>query len=230
LLTLSIEVNGNAIYGKGSVGANCSNGTPEWTLLYFSGTIASDGSFKLTNSTDPLGIFQVTIAGNVPANGTTAWSGNYTMTNLPTQASCNFNTTSSFTAAAYSPMNGTYAGTITHEMPDPVGFSTQISQGTSTESASGATNYYIPLSATATVSGNPCFTTGTTAANMMSSVSGNSFTLTYTMDDGSTLYVSGVFSDADETALQILGANVVGGNCSGEYVMGTLTGQTALPS
>ena len=228
LLTLALVVSGNTVYGSGDVGVNCSgSGSSVGSSLSVTGQIASDGSFLLTNSASPLDSIQVAIQGKVPAAGSKSWAGTFTLTNAVTQTLCVFNVSSDFVATAYAPLDGTYDGTLAGQGPGPgITVATQISQGVFTSFPRQSPLppiYYIPLSATITVSGSPCFTSGTPSNDFLNSIGGNSFALSYAMNDGSTLLVNGWFTDSSESTLQLEVVTVIGGKCNGADYSGTLT-------
>jgi hypothetical protein len=231
LLTFAIGGSGDTVYANGNVGVICSSGSSAiGGGVELTGQIASDGTFLLSNSAFPLDSIQITIQGKVPAPGSTTWSGSYTVTNGPTAIGCSFNLSGDFVASLYPPLDGTYSGTITGQgLGSGITVTTQITQGTFTSitlSPSARTIYFIPLTATITVSGSSSYTTGTTTASQLlpgsSSIGGNSFALTFLMNNGSTLTLSGWFSDPSESTLQIEGPLSSSGSVFGS---GTLTRQ-----
>jgi hypothetical protein len=229
LLTLAIGANGNAIYAYGDVGVNCANnGGGVGGSLSLTGQVASDGSFLMSNSAFPLNTIQVSVKGKVPAEGSTTWTGSYTITNAANQTQCSFNDSSSFVATAYPPLDGTYTGTIAGSNSAPnLTISTQISQGaatfTQTSSPSMQQGFRIPLSGSIAVTGSPCFTSGTTTTGatgapslpVEGSIGGETFSLNYIMNDGSQLQLQGYLADSSETTLEVQIAMVFGGKCSG---------------
>ncbi len=213
LLTLSIGVSGNAIYASSTVGVTCSSGAEigGGSGMSLTGQIASDGTFMLSNSAEPLDSIQVTIKGTAPADGATTWTGSYTVVNAATETSCLFNNSATFTATSYSPLDGTYAGTITGpNLGSGWTVSVQMSQGALTSaplsSNSSTLVYFTPLTSTITIGGSSTLTSGTTTANPLawaSAISGNSFIVNYIMNDGSTLALDGWFTDSSESTLQV---------------------------
>jgi hypothetical protein len=230
LLTLALGVDGNLIYGHGSVGVNCSSaGSSIGGSLSVTGQVASDGTFELTNASS-LGSIQVAIRGRVPADGSTTWAGSFTLTNAASQTLCTFDVQRDFVATAYPLLNGTYAGTITGRgVGSGMSIVTQVAEGAFASLPRLSPNpplYFTPLSATIIVSGSPCFTTGTTAATSLSEIAGDYFVLNYTMNDGSTLSIDGFFTDPSESILQVRPWFVNGGKCDGISGSGnTLTRQ-----
>lgn len=73
-----------------------------------------------------------------------------------------------------------------------------------------------------TVSGSPCFTTGTAAAEPVNGIAGDEIYRMYVMDDGSTLALHGEFADPAESAIEIATFVVDGGSCQGMAGDGTL--------
>jgi len=212
LLTFAMGVNGKTIYASGNVGVNCSNGGAAiGGVSPVTGQIASDGTFLLSNSAEPLDTIQLTIRGKVPADGATTWTGSYTIVNAVPSTGCVFNDSSDFVATAYPPLNGAYSGMITGPgFESGISVTTQITQGAFTSAAlprSSALVYYTPLSGTIAITGSPTLKTGTTSANQVpwsSSISGNGFILNFVMNDGSTLALSGWFTDSSESTIQVV--------------------------
>lgn len=236
-LTLTLVVNGNMLYGSGNVGVSCaSSDLPQIRAGFsFTGQIGSDGSFTLSNSS--LGSLQIAIRGKVPAAGSTTWAGTFSISNSPTQTSCILNESGDFVASLYPPLSGTYAGKIVGQgFGSGITLVTQVTQGPLSLTpvpggSSLAIPLYIPLSATVSVSGSPCFSTGTSAPLTMapSTLNGDSFLLSYAMNDGSNLQLQGWFTDSSESTLQVQTGGVVGvpgitgGNCGGAIGTGVLT-------
>jgi hypothetical protein len=131
----------------------------------------------------------------------------------------------------YPTINGTYAGTLSGSSSGPGAaftLSTKLTEAAFTlkDFVPGITYYYAPLSATMTAQGSSCFTSGgTTSALLLGPVGqvvGDNIALAYTTDTGSTLSVTGHFSDASEKTLMLFGS-VFSGKCRGEHISGTLT-------
>lgn len=210
---------------------NCPNGGAIGGAIELTGQIASDGTFVLSNASEPLDSIQVSIRGTVPADGATSWPGSYTITNAATETGCTFNDSSSFVAGLYPPLNGTYAGTITGPgFGSGINIAIQITQGTFTSAMLGSRSpavFYTPLSSTITVSGSPIFTSGTTTTNpapaLAGSINGNAFNLNYVMNNGSALALSGLFTDSSESTLQVVLLPAFGSTGSGGSNICTLT-------
>jgi hypothetical protein len=138
------------------------------------------------------------------------------------------NQTSQFTATVLPAYNGTYAGALgtssstTH--PAQIGFTSTFTQGATFASAvsNGLTTYYLPLDATVTVSGSTCFTHGVAVPGFNSSVEGEAFQVTDTMDDGSTLWLFGTFADPAGDSINVA-LTITGGSCDHATWNGTLT-------
>lgn len=210
LIAFSMGVSGSTVYANGSIDVTCTNGGAIGGSMYLTGSIASDGTFTLTNASEPLDSIQITIHGKVPAGGATAWSGSYTLANA-SDTSCAFNQSSSFVATLYPPLNGTYSGTITGPgYGSGITVTVQISQGQFTSASaprSSAPTFFIPLSSSISVVGSSSYTSGSTSAMGMpmltDGVAGNYFGLDYTMNDGTSLFLVGWFSDSSESTLQV---------------------------
>jgi hypothetical protein len=116
-VALSIEADGDQLYGKGVAKADCSNAMGNGGGgLVLAGKIAPDGSFE-AHFSPRYGdsVVQFTIHGTVPTPGGEAWSGTHTLKNPqnPTaRANCFYDESAAFTATRYPPFTGTYSGTI----------------------------------------------------------------------------------------------------------------------
>ena len=231
LLSLAVFVNGNQITASGFVAVQCTNqGGGVGSTISLAGTIATDGSFQLAEPSSPLpGGTQVVVSGTVPAQGATTWSGSYSIIDA-SSTNCVFSQTAPFTAAALAPFDGTYAGpaTFSPNAPGNVSFSIVVSQGAvaTAQHLSGPVSY-LPLTATITVSGSPCFTHGSTAVNTFGAdeIQGDFSFINFAMDDGSLVLFNGMFASPDESAINPAEFSVSGGKCNQETFNATLTRQ-----
>lgn len=230
-MVLTMGVDGNTIYASGEAEATCSNKDGKIGLglrTNMSAQIASDGSFVMTSGTNPIDSALLTVRGTIPADGSKTWSGSYSFASGSQQSYCTFNFAKAFVATEIQPLDGTYAGTMNVSgSGTDIQVVTQITQDPFVGVAHNLTGGYTPLSATITVTGFPCFTTGTTANPTRitpSSIDGYQFALNYTMNDGSSLNLEGVFADSSGSILQLQGIGVIGGKCAGTFG-GTLTRQ-----
>ena len=232
-LSLALIVDGSQITANGDMMVPCSNvsGLATGAGFTLTGQISSDGSFHLGEiSAGGIPInssIQLAIDGSAPASGLGTWTGTYSFTDLAGYTSCIVNLTAPFTATALAPINATYAGTLTGS-PGSVGVSATIVQGASISLPEpGGTVYsYLPLSGTITVSGSPCFTHGTASATAQNNqIEGDISNLNFTMDDGSTVWLSGYFTGPDETVMDQAIFAAINGNCSQNSYAGTLTRQ-----
>lgn len=222
LLSTTLTVAGNQITGQGDMFIECGNGIGGGGTVSFTGQIAANGTFHLTQPPLPIqsppSSFQVTIDGSLPSAGSTTWSGTYTITASIGPTCQNLNQAGSFTATGLAPINATYAGEMTSLTGAlGTGVSIQMSEGapTTVQRANGSTVTLFPLNATATVTGSQCFKQGTTSGSKFSSnVAGDFFNLGLLMDDGSQLLISGWMTDASETILSPAAFVVVGGKCN----------------
>jgi len=243
-LSFSLISDGNQLYANGSVQVSCSN-----TVLLggggggvnLTGEIASDGTFQLT---DPVGTglslggdpVQIVVSGTVPQSGASSWAGTYSMTTPAGSVGCAANETGSFVAAPYVTLDGTYAGPLVAANTGATGVtvSINVTQGAPVDLRLGSPNspqnfYYLPVSGTASVSGIPCFTHGSTAVPTatlagFNNIGGSLVEMTFVMDDGSHLVLNGTFADTQESSLNLMLISVIDGQCSGGY-SGTLTRQ-----
>jgi hypothetical protein len=203
------------------------------------GPIAADGSFTMTGRTSLLGSStQITVTGKVPPEGGTTWSGAYSI--AYDGFGCVAPQNGELTATQFIPLNGAYAGNVANTGLGPeVKFSAQLVQANSPTAMAAAVKQptVIPvflLSGEIAISGSPCFTQGTVSGSSVDSVSsadpygiliGSFFSISYLMNDGSTLQINGNL--ADTTAVQLVGPEpaagtpvgasfgVSGGKCDG---------------
>jgi hypothetical protein len=186
----------------------------------------TDRSFTLqTANGNVQSTVQLTVKAVSPATAGQSWSGSFSGTNAnpgctPVQGS--------FTATPIAPFNGTFSGTgsmgpenTNLQPPDPnllkqLTVALTLTQGgpasLDAKSTVAFVNSVNSLTGTVSVTGSPCFTTGTTGS-VQSGVAGNNFNLTFTMDDGSMLHVMGYAPDPTLGSLILSSATVTGGNC-----------------
>lgn len=231
-VALAVGASGNTIYASGDVGVNCSQlSAAIGGTMYLTGQVASDGSFQMSNAASPVDTIQLTVEGKIPPTGATTWNGHFTLANAASQTGCLFNNSGDFTATAYAPFTGTYAGTVTSpSIPSPgVSITLSVVQGEPTFSAQpplGTQDFTIPLTGSATVSGSSCYTAGSATAASGSLIRGDAFGLAFPMSDGSTLRLTGWFTDATESSLLVQFEQSSVGSCSVRAGAGTLIRQS----
>lgn len=228
-LGVALGVVGNTVYARGNVGVNCSRGNSGiGGTISATGSIASDGTFVLTNTAVPLDSLQFTIEGTVPPAGTSTWQGTYALVNSASETSCTFNQSGSFNATQYPPFTGTYVGAIkSTSLGTGLSVTLQVTQGTPTLTSLGTQLppvLYVPVSGSIAVTGSSCFASGQVASTS-GSVGGDAFMLVLSMNDGSTLHLNGWYADQTEATLQAVTLSVLGGQCAGEFGSGPLTKQ-----
>lgn len=227
-LAMSFDVTGNNIVAAGFAEGSCApqspspivNGSFEFPALS-SGTIAADGSFTVqTPGNGPIG--SLSIQGKVPQANGDQFSGNYTASFTSPVGSCAGSYSGMFTATSFPLVSGVYAGTgstqtITNGVSSAMPISVQVTLqqgGTVTNRVTGiSTPSSIPLTGSIRVQGFSCFTTGVTSPTRSSGVEGNMVVATFTMDDGSTLNMTGALTDSTEAHISTAVFVVNGGNC-----------------
>jgi hypothetical protein len=246
LLSLYLHVDGTQIIGNGYVQAVCPtdprNGAGGNVSLH--GEIAPDGVFTLRNS--PRNTLQVEISGEVPAEGATTWSGEYTLTGDISRECPAYRQTNSFTATTLAPLNGAFSGLLKmqyFQSPPPAyvgpesyeaNFSITVSQGAAASQTlkTGGVHFYLPLTGTIQVKGSSCFSHGQadpltysthgSVPSRYSTLGGDALDLWFAMDDESQVNVIAVFADPGASALSIINARVIGGECDHQSFLGTL--------
>ncbi len=246
-MTLSLAVDGDTIYGDGHLDVRCSNIDDNSGIgFYVAGKVADDGTFLLTSndtSSSPQAT-HVAIRGSVPSAGSETWEGSFTAMNgtAPTIADpptvCMFDASEDFVASALPSMSGTWAGSVhSPSLGTDLIVSVELKQeAVAPDEPSqevpflSAPDYYIPLSATITVGGDRIFTTdkaimGRERNSGTDRVHADSFILTFPMDDGSILLVSGNYTDESGSALNVSCSKWVDAQPTSEGSGGTLIRQ-----
>jgi hypothetical protein len=226
LLSAAIVVSGDQVTTQGDLQTACSNRSGgvggSFQLI---GQINADGAFQLSET--PAGAqfnsIQLSITGTAPLTGTNTWAGTYTYTDLSGYTNCLVDQTNPLTAAALAPFSGTYLGSLTSQSSS-ITLSLTVSQGAAT-SVPNSPGPYLPLTGTITVTGTPCFTSGTLSTTSISQIGGDQFTLAFSMTDGSLALVNGEFASPAESSLTQVSFAVIGGQCNGSTYTGSLTQQ-----
>ena len=228
LLSLAIVVDGNQITAQGDSLVLCALGGGGGSVG-LSGQIAADGTFSLNEAVGDPSSFQWAITGTAPPPGGSTWTGTYKLTTSPTYSGCTLNQTAAFTATELPPFDGTYVGTF-FEGPQSsptatVAVTINVSQGSGALSE-GTGQAFFPLSATLTVSGSPCFTSGTSSTILGGSVvKGDSVGMNFNMNDGSQAVLFGDYASPDESTLTQVSLGILNGQCGQTSYSGTLTRQ-----
>lgn len=226
-LAMSFDVTGNNIVGAGVARGSCAPQPPSPILGSFefpapsSGMIAADGSFTVqTPGNGPIGT--LSIQGKVPQANGDPFPGSYTASFTSPVGTCSGSYAGTFTATSFPLVSGVYTGTgstqtITNGVSSATPFSVQVTLqqgGTVTNRVTGiSTPSSIALTGSIRVQGFPCFTTGVTSPTRSSAVEGNMVVAVFTMDDGSTLNMSGSLTDSTEAHITTATFVVNGGNC-----------------
>ena len=195
MLSSSLYVQGDRVYGAATVSAECMSGGAASTVgisaLTMSGTIAGDGSFQA--SSGPVGdartgSFSLSLTGDSPLAATPlTWAGSYSLTFTPgtTGGSCAIAQQSKYAAVAIAPVTGSYSGT-----PLGAGYaafgaeatvSLQMTQGAPIAVMRGdVSSYEIPLTASLTIGNSACAAAVSTAGGFEGSrIEGSQLHLTF---------------------------------------------------
>lgn len=151
-----------------------------------------------------------TLSGNA-----TSLSGTYAVTGT----GCAGGDKGNITGVLVPSVNGTWKGAFVSSV---VANPTVITTAVITEGAADA-NGLFPLTGTATYSGSPCFTSGTTATG--SAIFGRTNNVILTNDDGSTVEFVGFLTNPAAPTQMTGTYTVSGGLCNGDSGSGTLTKQ-----
>jgi hypothetical protein len=229
-LTMTLDVVNGQVIAQSTYSYPCGMSTVGGAGSMSAATIAADGSFTLQSL--PLSgvtpAVVLSVHGTVPQTAGASWTGTYMATN--SNQGC-LPVTGSFTATPIQPITGTFAGMVGLGAPNsalvtaPV-ISVALQQGgpASLDAPLGISpvNSVGALSGTITVSGFPCFTSGT-ASVPDGWVSGSFFEARFTMNDGSTLLLSGDIGDTSSSSIILNSLAVSGGGCNGWFGPGPAT-------
>jgi hypothetical protein len=207
-------VNGNNVYGYGDFqeeGCGVSFGV--------TGQVAADGTFVLSIP-KPTGAGaeyrrfpSLTILGKVPAPGSTEWTGSFII-DFMGHAGCP-NSTAAFVASQLLPLNGTYSGTIGLDVGGsaivtPLNISVSMTEGIFTSRDEGALPvapadrmyHYLPLTGRMTITGVTWLPSRDIAidatADHSSRMQGDTFILSFRLEDGSRMLLTGEPTDSSE--------------------------------
>jgi len=218
-LAMSLDVQSGQIVGAASLLTPCMNNSG--ILASFvggatklvAGTPKSDGTFVLEDALIGSNtVHQFVVRGTLPRSAAEGWSGTYTMTDpdpgcLPQSGE--------FAAVPVSPVTGTFTGTGALAGSSlPVTLSATLQQGV----PGGMSIVGTPLigenliSGTISVSGSPCFTSGTITPGD-GVLHGNYASLTFTMNNGSLMFMSADVADTKTSSLTTTHLAVLGGAC-----------------
>jgi hypothetical protein len=222
-LAMSFDVTDNNITASGYASGFCaSNSTPPIYNEAFSfsslttGVIAEDGSFTLQTPQN-IPDYSLSMQGRVPEINTEQFAGTYAATfNSPIGPTCVGNSSGMFTATSFPLVSGVYTGTENFQTltngffstASPITMQVSLQQGATvldpTTGLSKPSN--IAIGGNIHVQGFPCFTSGTAntarfiiSGEPFSSIEGNILRVNFTMDDGSTLNLTGALSDTTES-------------------------------
>ena len=192
-----------------------------------SGTVAADGSFTVqsaTAATNGTPLTSISIAGKIPPTSAAPWSGTYSIS-TPANGTCAVQEAGTISAQAIGTLSGTWVATgsyVDGATQVPVTATMVLQQGALSTSPSGeADDIAYALSGTLSVSGVPCFHTGTSVGpttpqlnGVGGAVLGGMAFPAFRMDDGSLAQMNVYPHDNQPSQLDNLGMGVSSGNCS----------------
>ena len=185
------------------------------------GAIDTKGNIVLNSTTG--GSSPATFSVNANTTTNTTLSGTYSITLTTPTATANDSGT--VTGTMIAPLNGTYAGTVvSSQTGNSMGVITTLNQSSSLNSRS-----LLSVTASATFTGSPCFTTATMQgpADTYCGFLGNSFSVSLVSTSNSSMYIeeSGTVSPDAKTIQFSYGVvNLSGNGCvKNDYGSGTLT-------
>jgi hypothetical protein len=226
-LAMTFDVTGNNITASGYGAGYCeSSSSPPIFNSAFSfgslsaGVIAADGSFTL-QTPQSVSVYSLSMQGRVPETSAETFGGMYSASfDATIGRGCVGSSSGPFTATSFPLVNGVYNGagnfqTLTNGVSTatPITVQMRLQQGAPVlDPATGiAKPSNIAIGGSIRVEGFPCFTSGianTTlfrpSAEPLSLIEGNILSMSFTMDDGSTLNVTGALTDATENHISAL--------------------------
>jgi hypothetical protein len=223
---MSFDVTDNKIIASAYGSGFCeSNSTPPiYNAAYAiegltTGVIAADGSFTLQNPQN-VSHYSLSMQGRVPAINTKQFAGTYAAAFNSIGSRCVGNSSGMFTATSFPLVSGVYSGagnlqSLTNGVPTatPITMQVSLQQGaTAFDSTTGLSKpNNIAIGGSIRVQGFPCFTSGTANTTLFpysgepsSSISGDIVRVNFTMDDGSTLNLTGALTDSTESHISAL--------------------------
>jgi len=236
-LAMSFDVTGDNITASGYASGFCASAsTPPIYNAAFSfgslttGVVAADGSFTLqTPQNTP--VTSLLVQGKVPQMNSDQFSGTYMASfNSTIGRPCVGNSAGMFTATSLPLVSGVYSGTgnfqtLTNGVSTatPITMQVSLKQGaTVLDPATGLSKpSKIAIGGSIRVQGFPCFTSGSADTTLLpiggepiSSIAGNTVVVNFTMNDGSTLNLTGSFTDATESHISALFFVVLSAKCT----------------
>jgi hypothetical protein len=226
-LAMTFDVTGNNITASGYGSGFCaSSSSPPIFNQAFSfgslstGVVASDGSFSLqTPQNAP--VASLSMQGRVPEINAEQFAGTYSASfNSTIGRPCVGNSAGMFTATSFPLVNGVYNGagnfqTLTDGISTatPITLQVNLQQGAPVlDPATGISKpSNLAIGGSIRVQGFPCFTSGTANTTLfgpsgepLSSIEGNILFVSFTMDDGSMLSLTGALTDSTESHISAL--------------------------
>ncbi len=216
-LAVSIDVIGTSLVATASVQSQCGSvGSLEASYGgVLTGTVAADGTFTLaTPATQNAAVPALTIQGTAPASTSASWSGSYSFT--LNAATCVANDKGTFLATPIQDVTGAYTGTTSILATGAsVSVTANLQQGgASPISSTTGVSSKSALSGTLQITGFSCFTKGVASSGL---VEGDRAFTIFTMEDGSTLTMTGYLLDVNASRLSVPSLMVLGGKCNGSY-------------
>ncbi len=212
LATLSGELSGNAGAISGILHPQAASScVSPGTAIEVSGSATAKGAVTLTG---PIAGGTLTVTGTLAADGKSLTEAAYNVAG----GTCAFAKAAVATAQAYTPINGTYAGTFSDTAGPVITVTAQLQQSDLSNTTGNFT-----LNGSGSFGQNPCFTSPIQVSGTQ--VTGGSFTMTYA--DGTTgnqVTASGTFSP-DATTLTVTSWQLTGSCGPDTGVQSTMTKQ-----
>lgn len=181
------------------------------TVVEVAGSTTAKGALTLTG---PVAGGTLTVTGTLAPDGKSITNAIYNVAG----GSCAFARPAIATAQAYTPINGTYAGTFSDQDGPVVTVTAQLQQSDLSNTTGNFT-----LNGSGSFGQNPCFTSPVTVSNTQ--VTGGSFTMTYAdSTTGNQVTASGTFSP-DAATLTVTSWQLTGSCGPDNGVQSTMTRQ-----
>jgi hypothetical protein len=225
-LAMSFDVTNNNITASGYGSGFCASASspPIYNEAFSfdsltTGVIATDESFSL-QSPQNISDYSLSLQGKVPEMNAGQFAGTYAATFNSIGSACVGNSGGTFTATSFPIVSGVYAGTgkfqsLTNGVltVTPVTIEATLRQGAAVlDPATGLSKpSNIAIGGSIRVQGFPCFTSGIANTTLFSptkepfsSIAGNIMRVSFTMNNGSTLILTGALTDATENHISAL--------------------------
>ncbi len=214
---VTLDVTGDQLLAAQSFSFYCTQGSADVSLGLPESLLGANRSFELETPGYPGAppYIDQQLQGIAPTAGLTPWSGSYAFSNVP--AGCDLPAGANFTAVPIGYVTGTYAGSFamnTANSSTTVPLMVQLNLKQGGQPSDGTRFSYIVMTGSIEVTGSACVSSGTITSSDQSSIGGDFVSLTFSMNDGSTLQMQSYIKDTGVKRLLLNQVSVTGGVCN----------------